>query len=92
MEEAVEAPIGIAGTYSGSDGSPVGSYNLSSTTADPGEGGLPSQGGEGGDGLIILYYSVPKETQNGPRMDALPALFWTMLGRESSCEVDTMTI
>lgn len=73
--------IGIAGTYSGSDGSPVGSYNLSSTTADPGEGGLPSQGGEGGDGLIILYYSVPKETQNGPIMDRTGRFILDKLGR-----------
>ena len=73
--------IGIAGTYSGSDGSPVGSYNLSSTTADPGEGGLPSQGGEGGDGLIILYYSVPKETQNGPVMDRTGRFILDKLGR-----------
>lgn len=73
--------IGIAGTFSGSDGSPVGSYNLSSTTADPGEGGLPSQGGEGGDGLIILYYSVPKETQNGPIMDRTGRFILDKLGR-----------
>lgn len=73
--------IGIAGTYSGSDGAPVGSYNLSSTTADPGEGGLPSQGGEGGDGLIILYYSVPKETQNGPIMDRTGRFILDKLGR-----------
>ena len=73
--------IGAAGTFSGSDGSPVGSYNLSSTTADPGEGGLPSQGGEGGDGLIILYYSVPKETQNGPIMDRTGRFILDKLGR-----------
>lgn len=73
--------IGAAGTFSGSDGSPVGSYNLSSTTADPGEGGLPSQGGEGGDGLIILYYSVPKETQNGPIMDRTGHFILDKLGR-----------
>lgn len=73
--------IGAAGTFSGSDGAPVGSYNLSSTTADPGEGGLPSQGGEGGDGLIILYYSVPKETQNGPVMDRTGRFILDKLGR-----------
>jgi hypothetical protein len=54
---------------------------LSSTTADPGEGGLPSQGGEGGDGLIILYYSVPKETQNGPIMDRTGRFILDKLGR-----------
>lgn len=73
--------IGAAGTFSGSDGTPVGSYNLSSTTADPGEGGLPSKGGEGGDGLIILYYSVPKETQNGPVMDRTGRFILDKLGR-----------
>lgn len=73
--------IGVAGTFSGSERTPVGSYSMSSSTADPGEGGLPSQGGEGGDGLIILYYSIPKEDHSGSFVDRTGRFFLDRLGR-----------
>ena len=47
----------------------------------PGPGGLGSDGGEGGDGCILLYYRVPKAAVAGAIMDSKRRFFLDRTGR-----------
>lgn len=60
----------------------AGSFNTSySRENDGGEGGQPSRGGPGSDGLIILYWAQPKPVPAGQLVDRNNRMILDRLGR-----------
>lgn len=73
--------IGAAIAWSGSEYTPAGSFNLNTTTNTPGAGGSGSRGGQGSDGLIIIYYSEPEPDTSGQLKDKAGLSVLDRLGR-----------
>lgn len=82
---------GAGGSGGGGGGGAGGAYlktgpNLPGATYLPvsvngGPGGAGAAGARGGDGCILVYYSVPKEVRSGPVMDRTGRFVLDRLGR-----------